>query len=109
MSNVYLSIEGENFKSTFEAEGKKEAAMEGHDKKKGDMQFTNLGFYPENNEVEFRDGKLYIPGELKHGSNLVNFGYLSMDIDLPMDTVLEIIEFYMKKISKMKAVLEATK
>jgi len=109
MSNVFLSIDGENFKSTFEKEGKEEYAAEIGDKKKGSMQFTNLGFYPENNEIEFIDGKLYIPGTLKHGSTLIDFGYISMDVDLPMDTVLEIIEFYMKKISKMKAVLEATK
>jgi len=111
MDDVFLSIDGDSWK-TFEKEGLDEykAEMGGmEDSVKGSMQFTNLGFYPEVSEIEFKEGKLYIQGDLKHGSNLIDFGYLSVSLALPMETVIEIIEFYLKKLGKLKTILEATK
>ena len=50
----------------------------------------------------FKDGKMRIAGELP-------FGYISLDFDIDIETVVEVIEFYQKRLNKMKAVLEGLK
>lgn len=55
----------------------------------------------ENTEIN-EDGKIYISGTLD------KFGYLSVDITLGLDDIAEIISVYMKKVNKLKTILEAT-
>lgn len=46
-------------------------------------------------------------GNSKKGN--IEFGYISDDISLDLDIVVEIVQYYMKKLGKLKTVLEATK
>ncbi len=55
----------------------------------------------------FENGELLISGELFHNGK--ELGYLSPTIPLGNETIIEIIEYYMEKMEKVKAVLEATK
>ena len=64
-----------------------------------DIQW-NIDF--DNTEIN-EDGKIYISGSLE------KFGYLSIDITLGLDDIAEIISVYMKKVNKLKTILEATK
>lgn len=103
-SNVYLSIDLDDFESR-KKEGIKSAKMNGDDKS---MTWENLDYCLEKTSCEFRDGELFLFGSLKN-KDLTDFGNLSVTIPLDIDTVLDIIEFYMKKLGKLKTVLEATK
>ena len=104
MESVFLSLETEGFEKRKKA-GIEEAKANGCETT---MDWPNLGWCVDKNEIEFRDGELYINGSLKD-TDLTDFGYLSTTIVLDLDTVVSIIEYYMKKLGKLKTVLEATK
>ena len=72
------------------------------------MVFPNLGWNVENESIEFREGKLYMSGDVLD-TDLTSFGYLSTNVHLDLNIVINIIEYYMKKLGKLKTVLEATK
>lgn len=69
---------------------------------------------PKSKDYNFGDIEL-ITGELSFKNGVITvcgnneLGYFSIDINLDLDTVVDIIEFYMKKLGKLKTVLEATK
>lgn len=94
---VYLHLNGENFEKM---KGKANERSKEDDENSKDYNFDWMPL--ESDEVSFEAGTLSI-----NGSN--DLGYFSMDIDLDLDTVVDIIEFYMKKLGKLKTVLEATK
>jgi hypothetical protein len=56
----------------------------------------------DNTEIT-EDGKILISGTLD------KFGYMSIEITLGLDDIAEIISVYMKKVNKLKTILEATK
>lgn len=100
--NIYLDIRLSDF------EKKKKVGIE-ECKANGDedgMSWPNLTFNIDS--AEFRDGKLYNSGRILD-VDLTDFGYLSVDVQLNLDIVIDIIEYYMKKLGKLKTVLEATK
>lgn len=53
-------------------------------------------------ELNLEGGKLFVCGE-------TDLGYVSLDFEMDTETVIDIIEFYMKKLGKLKTILEATK
>lgn len=59
-------------------------------------------------EVSFDDGVLEIYGDLMDSSNK-ELGTLTVKHRLDLDIVINIIEYYRKKLAKLKTVLEATK
>lgn len=101
--NVFLSIALENFEEK-KKEGIKNSEINSDEES---MSWENLIFDNDENS-EFRDGKLCISGDLL-GINSNKFGFLSLNVNLDLDIVIEIIDFYMKKLGKLKTVLEATK
>ena len=57
-------------------------------------------------EFDERTGKLNFYGNIfKEGTDM---GYLSIDMEIDIDMALEIVNYYMKKLGKLKTVLEAT-
>ena len=105
MDNIYLSIETEGFEER-KKEGIEENKANGGEG--NSMDFPNLNFRIDKKNIEFRDGELTLNGDLLN-HNLTSFGYLSLSFNLNLDTVVDIIEYYMKKLGKLKTVLEATK
>ena len=75
------------------------------------MLFNNLELDSDPSERYFDDkkGKLIFSGNLKDKDSNVSLGYLSFDLDMNADTLLEVIQIYMKKLGKVKTVLEAVK
>ncbi len=71
------------------------------------MDFDNLHFDVDNEE--FIDGKIKICGSLKDSETKENLGWMDVNVDLSLDRVLDLVNFYMKKLGKLKTVLEATK
>ena len=71
------------------------------------MDFNGLNFDVDNEE--FIDGKIKICGSLKDPETKKDLGWMDVNVDLSLDRVLDLINFYMKKLGKLKTVLEATK
>lgn len=97
MSQIYNHINKDYFEKT-KAQALKNSKEEGAE----DYLYNWTSFNSEGFDVEFKDGELSINGS-------TDLGFFGIDVNLDMDTVIDIIEFYMKKLGKLKTVLEATK
>ena len=75
------------------------------------MLFNNLTLESSPSERYFDKKKatFTFSGNLQDKDSEENLGYLSFDVDMDADTLLEIIQVYMKKLGKVKTVLEAVK
>lgn len=75
------------------------------DRQKGELTFEDVSMEIE--EMYYEEGKLEITSTLRaHDKEL---GFFSFSIPLDRKIVLDIIQAYMKKLGKIKTVLEATK
>lgn len=101
---VYLEIEPKIFESL-----KKKSMEEFNNECPNDERdiywFPNLDF--ECQEDEWKDGYLTLSGRMSKDEE--DFGYVSIKMKMNQDRVLEIISDYMKRLGKLKTVLEATK
>ena len=107
--SVYLTIDGDGFEKS-KKEANEEAKADGYEESENDFKYPSAVLTPD--EIEFREseGSLGICGTLyTDGSQNTELGYLSLDIVPDLDTIIDIIQFYMKKLGKLKTVLEATK
>jgi len=103
--DTYLTLSKESLKAT-EKEANEEAILAiGEEEGKDTLYYPDLTWATD--ELYFEDGELHINGELLHNGK--KLGHLSPNIPLGNETIIEIIEHYMKKMEKVKAVLEATK
>ena len=102
--DTYLTLNKESLKAT-EKEANKEAIAELGEEGKDTLYYPDLIWTT--NELYFEDGEIYIHGGLSHNGK--ELGYLFPSIPLGNETIIEIIEYYMEKMEKVKAVLEATK
>ena len=71
------------------------------------MDFDNLNFNVDSEE--FKEGKIILSGNLIEPTTKKELGWLDIDMELSLDRVLDLVNFYMKKLGKLKTVLEATK
>lgn len=69
--------------------------------------FRNLKF--DVGDESIKDGRLEISGSLIDKESGLVLGWVGFDVDLTLDTVAEITSAHMKKLGKLKTVLEATK
>lgn len=107
MSEIYLNINTETLKK-LESFGK-EAAEEtyGTDESKTSLLFENCEFVNPETSVDKETGEVGISGSFN--CNGKELGYLNVDIRLDMDDVIALIECYMKRLGKLKTILEAVK
>lgn len=103
---AYLTIYEKVFSKNKEA-GKRLAREEMGDDTEDEVTFDGLDFVP---EVEFdKDtGQLAIFGSLDTPENK-SLAFISTDVNIDLDLAVSIIEYYMKKLGKLKTILEATK
>ena len=106
MAEVYLSIQEENFLKN-KKEAQEEAIKEyGKTDAEDKLVFGEMKFEVQGFEFDKDTGDLAIYGDLERNGN---FGWLDVKLPVDMDIAIDIIEFYMKKLGKLKTVLEATK
>jgi len=79
-----------------------------NDERGSTIFFDNLEISEEFKEKKIEDGCINISGKLidEDGND---FGWIHLDVELGLDTILEIIQLYMKKLGKLKTVIEAVK
>ncbi len=103
--DTYLTLNKDALKKTQKKANEEAIAELGEKDGKEELYYCDSVMDVE--ELYFEDGKLYCGGTVfSHGEEL---GYFSPQIKLGNDTIIEIIDYYMKKMEKVKAVLEATK
>lgn len=105
--SLYLSINGEGLEKSKKKANEDAKSNEENSK---DFQYADAILIPEEFGFDSNNGTLQINGTMYvDGSQETALGYLSMDISPDLDTIIDIIQFYMKKLGKLKTVLEATK
>lgn len=77
------------------------------EEKDSSMFFRSLKFDVLDESI--KDGRLEISGSLIDKESGLVLGWVGFDVDLTLDTVAEITSAHMKKLGKLKTVLEATK
>ncbi len=107
---VYLELETKDFERK-----KKEAIKRANENAPNDEPNNNMLW--ENLKVETTEQKFDLESQtLDFSGSLIDtnddekhLGFISLKLDLDLETVLEIINLYMKRLGKLKTVLEATK
>lgn len=100
-SNVYLSLDKEKFdKQKAKALRISEGAANDADTIP-EYVFEDLTL--KSTEFDFNGNELYISGDLE------GLGYLSLTIPIDTDDAITFIEEYVKKMNKIKTILEAAK
>ena len=100
---VYLDMD----ESIFEKEKKKakERAREEFGSDNTRSLFWDLNFSI--NELDYNESEITATGSVESGS--FNLGYLTVVIPLDIDTIVKVIEDYVKRMNKVKNVLESVK
>lgn len=106
MSNASLTIYEKAFNSLKE-EAKKKAKEELGNDREDDLCFYNLEFQDQECEFNEKTGELVTYGALYDDDK--NLAWVDVKLKVDLDLAVEIIEYYMKKLGKLKTVLEATK
>lgn len=101
-AEIYLNIDEPNFEKAKVAARKRAVDELGEDGKTDFLWDETKLKYDPKEYPEFKDGRMRMGGELP-------FGYFSIDFDLDLETVIAIIEFYQKRLNKLKTVLEGIK
>jgi len=110
VDEVYLELRTEDFEKK-----KKVAVKNANENAPDDPENENMLW--ENLEIETTEQKFDLEkGTLNFSGSMVDtddenkcLGYISLKLDLDLETILEIINLYMKRLGKLKTVLEATK
>ena len=99
MASVYLNINLDEFNKTLK-EAKEEAMANGSENQ---ATWADLRWNINTDITEISDdGKIYLSGDID------NLGYLSTDFTLDIGDIADLIEVYIKKLNRLKTVLEAT-
>jgi len=105
MDTAYLDIDKEAFDKTKAGAEKAGTSAVGSDKS---FLYEQLDWALDKDACEFTEsGELYLFGDISEGTK--RLGCLSCTIKLDFDLVTGIIEHYVKKVNKVKTILEATK
>ena len=103
MSKISIDINGTDF------DKKKASAIKLYEKEYSENENKSMKFDDVNwdlDNVEFENGKIMLCGQV--GSN-GDFGWATVEFDMDLDLAAEVVDFYMKKLGKIKTVLEANK
>lgn len=98
--NVYLSLDKAKFEKV-KAKALKDATDNFGDDEDPCYMFSELNL--ERMEFSFDGNELVISGDL------ADLGYISIDIPMSTDNAIHFIEEYVKKMNKIKTILEAAK
>lgn len=102
----YLCLEKDILK-TVEKEATETAKREYGINENKKLVYENLDFDIDRTEMSYNEGKILCFGNLELNGKIL--GFLSVEIPVETDLTLNIIESYMKKLGRLKTILEATK
>ncbi len=104
--SVYLTI-NELVLEKIKKEAKEESiANQGKIDGENSLYFGSLPWTLD--DVALEDGTLRLGGNIKVDSLGEDLGYISISAQLDLELIAEIVEYYVKKLNRLKTVLEAT-
>jgi len=105
---LYMNLDNTEFSSIIKRATQESIDSDPNDKDSSKhLLFPNAVIFPDELYIEEKKDILHINGTIKcFGKEL---GFVSLDIPLSTDIATGIIDRYMKKLGKLKTVLEATK
>ena len=104
---AYLDINVESFEKDKQQAKEDFNAEYPNDEVDSTYHFPDLEF--DCYEDEFKDGYLTLSGNLKNPKTDNDLGHVSIKMKMDSERTIQVIEAYMKKLGKLKTVLEATK
>ena len=105
--NVYLQLnikEFEELKKKAKENANKDFSGETPNKY---LLWKDLNFDVTNEE--YLKGKIIVSGDIIDAETKKELGYVNFEVNMSIERVIEIIQFYMKKLGKLKTILEALK
>lgn len=108
---MYLSIDSKNFDSVRDKGIEKAKEFLGGDEYDGTIDFDSDSLDVVDEETSINNGVITHSCSLhfKSGDETKKIGYFSNEIELDLDDLTNLVNFYMKKLGKLKTILEATK
>ena len=102
---VYLTL-SDSILSKLKKEARDAAIETFGEENTDDLLFEQIIYYVD--EIDYDDGELAVSGELYYQDK--NLGYLSIDLPLSdINVIIKITEDYVKRLNKLKNVLESIK
>ncbi len=103
--DTYLTLRKDTLEKTQEEANKNAISEYGKEDGKDELRYDDLSLNAD--EIYFEDGKISLSGNFFNNGK--DMGYLTLNIPLGNDTIIEIIEYYVDKLKKIKEVISATK
>jgi len=105
MTEVYIVFNKKNFEDTKESAF--ERSVDDSGEEDAGYKYENITLTSE--EYNTEEGIISLNGTMIDGNSGKDLGYFSIDFTPDLDTIIDLIQIYMKKLGKLKTVLEATK
>jgi len=103
---MYLNINEIVF-DKYKKEAKEKAIEFDGDKNVKEFLFDDLEYKIEEIYFEEKEENIYISGTMLLGE--ISLGYISFNIDVPLGVTSDLLQLYVKKVNKIKTILEAVK
>lgn len=105
MTEIYLVFNKKNLEETKQSAF--DRSVEDSGEEDAGYKYENITLTAE--EYNTEEGIISLNGTMIDGNSGRDLGYISLDFTPNLDTIIELIQIYMKKLGKLKTVLEATK
>lgn len=103
---IYLNLDRKTLEETKEEAKKRDIEDCGEEDSTG-YKYPNVSF--DIDSTELNDETINFSGSMMDKLSGKDLGYLSIDFTPDLDLIIELIQAYMKKLGKLKTILEATK
>ena len=81
----------------------------GEEGKEMNLDFLKLSSKSDERYFDIKDNTFTFSGSLVDKDTEEDLGYLSLNLEVDADTLLDLVSMYIKRLSKLKTVLEAVK
>ena len=103
---IYLNLDRKTFEETKEEAKERDIESCGEEDSRGYL-YPDISLVIDN--VELENEMIEFSGQIIDTSSGKEFGYASIKFTPELDLIIELIQVYMKKLGKLKTILEATK
>jgi len=104
-NEIYLNLDIKTFEATKEEAKKRDIESSGEDAE--GYLYPDISLVIDN--IELEDETIAFSGKMIDTDSGKDFGYASIKFTPELDLIIDLIQIYMKKLGKLKTILEATK
>ncbi|KKN65939.1 hypothetical protein LCGC14_0476420 [marine sediment metagenome] len=103
---IYLNLDRKTIEATKEEAKKRDIEQCGEEDSTSYL-YPNVSY--DIDDIELDDETIKVNGNMIDSISGKELGYISIDFTPDLDLIIELIQTYMKKLGKLKTILEATK